>query len=154
MSIHKVVNGEMKEIASNTRWDATTKTLSIDGIKCFSASELVQDANCFLALDAHPIQFASDTSILTIDHDGRLFGSAKPQTNDSSIYAVMWFRKTSNDAWSPLFIANQTMQIDLVVKTGFQFFFANQPNGSNNIDTAVAFLPKHTLALYYTPIKL
>ena len=53
MSIHKVVNGEMKEIASNARWDAATKTLSIDGTECFSTSSLAIDVNCFLELDAH-----------------------------------------------------------------------------------------------------
>lgn len=150
MSIHKVVNGEMKEIASNTRWDSATKTLSIDGTECFSASRLAEDVNCFLELDAHQISISTETNILAIDHDGRLFGSASLQTTGENPYTVLWFRKSNSDDWKPLLIVNQTINIDLMVKSGFQFFFASQPNGSNDITTAVAMPPtKHTLALYY-----
>lgn len=150
MSIHKVINGEMKEIASNTRWDATTKTLSIDGVKCFSANELVQDANCFLALDAHQVQIA-DNGILTVNHDGYLVGSIIPWL-ESDITTLIWFRKTDKDSWMPLFIMTKfpnPMQINLYVKNGYQFFFTKQPGSNIDIDTAVVVQTQHTLALYY-----
>ena len=149
MSIHKVVNGEMKEIASNARWDAATKTLSIDGTECFSTSSLAIDVNCFLELDAHQVSISTDTNILEIDHDGRLFGSASLQTSNENPFAILWFRKNGNDVWKPLLNASQTINIDLTVKSGFQFLFAGHPDESNDINNAVVLPIKHNLALYY-----
>ena len=125
MSIHKVVDGKMTEIASNTSWDAETKTLSIDGVKCFSLNDAIADSSKFLTLNMHKVEPDSDGKTISIDHDGYLFGyvSYTGVSFDGEYdFSLVQFRKSVDDSWKPLtFLEKVYFRPNFYVKKGYQF---------------------------------
>ena len=125
MSIHKVVDGKMTEIASNTSWDAETKTLSIDGVKWFSLNDAIVDSSKFLTLNMHKVEPDPDGKTISIDHDGYLFGyvSYNGVSFDGEYdFSLVQFRKSVDDSWKPLtFLEKVYFRPNFYVKKGYQF---------------------------------
>ena len=157
MSIHKVVDGKMTEIASNTSWDAETKTLSIDGVKCFSLNDAIADSSKFLTLNMHKVEPDSDGKTISIDHDGYLFGYVSyngiplEDADRGYYFGLVWFRKSADDLWQPLtHLEKVYFRPEFYVKKGYQFIVTTYDGNTPtiNVDEAKT-IYSITLNLFY-----